>query len=101
MSTFGGRFRGRWHRAVAAPRTAMGVAQTLRDRGGGTVGRYGDCEHACLRGGGLAAEEVAAVHTVDPSRRTEERPARVPAPADGAVAVAEPQRPVGLHRSVR
>ncbi len=51
---------------------------------------------------GLASKDDATlVHAVDSAGRTEQRAARVSAPAAGADAVAEPQRRVGIHRPVR
>ena len=44
---------------------------------------------------------TALVHPVDAPGGTEQRATRVPAPADGADALAEPQRRVGIHGPVR
>src|ERR1700682_2920135 len=48
----------------------------------------------------MAPAEPALVYALDSSRGTEQRAARVPAPADGAEALDEPERRVGLHGSV-
>src|ERR1700731_933149 len=48
----------------------------------------------------MAPAESALVYTLDSSRGTQQRAARIPAPADGAEALDEPERRVGLHGSV-
>ena len=72
-----------------------------RSRGVGTAGKPLDRECAGQRRRCVAAEDAAVVDTVDAACRTEQRAARLSTPAARADEMAEPQRPVGIHRPAR
>ena len=65
------------------------------------LGSLCDRECAGQRGRCVAAEDAAVVDAVDSACRTEQRAARLSTPAARADEMAEPQRPVGIHRSAR